>query len=244
MGRVANMLIAVLCYFAFFLSFVYLIGFLAGFPALPTHVDKGIAAPAGRAIVVDLVLIALFGVQHSVMARRGFKAAWTQIVPSPIERSIYCLATAAALAVLFAFWHPIPDVIWDVTNPTGKTVLWALFALGFGIVFVSTWLVSHFELFGLAQPWAHLRGVEPSAPRFRTPLFYRRVRHPIYLGFFIALWSTPHMSAGHLLLSAGLSIYILIGIRYEERDLVEQFGTTYVEYRLKVGMLIPRLRGR
>jgi len=241
MVRAFYMLIALLCYSAFFLSFVYLIGFLAGYPALPTHVDKGIETSTGTAFVIDIALIALFGIQHSVMARRGFKAAWTRIVPWPIERSIYCLATAAVLAVLYVFWHPISAVIWDVTNPIGQVVLWTLFGLGFGIVFISTWLISHFELFGLSQPWAYLRGVPVPSPSFRTPLFYRFVRHPIYFGFALALWATPHMSAGHLLLSLGLSLYMLIGIWFEERDLIARHGTEYVEYKMRVAMIIPRI---
>ncbi len=239
MSRVATMLIALLCYFAFFMSFVYLVGFLAGYPGMPTHVDKGLSASTGMAAVIDVALIALFGVQHSVMARRGFKAAWTRIVPPALERSVYCLGSAAALAVLYAFWHPIPAVVWDVTNPTGQLVLWGLFVLGFAVVFVSTWLLNHFELFGLAQAWSHMRGTDLPTSTFRTPLFYRMVRHPIYLGFLIAFWATPHMSAGHLLLSVGMTIYMLIGISYEERDLIAHFGATYVEYRVKVGMIFP-----
>ncbi len=240
MVRALYMLIAVLCYFAFFMSFVYLIGFLAGHPAWPTHVDKGIAAPAGWAAVVDLALVALFGVQHSVMARPGFKAAWTRIVPAPLERSVYCLAAAAALLILYIFWHPIPEVVWSVTDPIGRAILWALFAAGIGIVFIATWLLNHFELFGLAQAWSHFRGAAFPPTGFRTPLFYRVVRHPIYLGFLLALWATPHMSAGHALLSAALTVYTLIGIRLEERDLLNRFGVRYEEYRVRVGMIIPR----
>ncbi len=241
MIRMTYLLVATLCYFAFFVSFVYLVGFLAGHPAMPTHVDKGMTASVPVAVFVDLGLIALFGLQHSVMARPGFKAAWTRIVPKPLERSVYCLATALVLAVFFAFWHQLPQVVWDVADPTGKAILWGLFLVGILIVFISTWLLSHFELFGLAQAWSHFRGGEPGAPRFRTPLFYRMVRHPIYLGFFIALWATPHMSLGHLILSAGLTVYLLIGATFEERDLVDQFGTTYIEYQARVSMIVPGL---
>ena len=182
MKRAACMAIALLCYFAFFVSFVYFVGFLAGCPALPTHVDKGIAAPMGQAIVVDILLIALFGVQHSVMARSGFKAAITRAIPAPLERSVYCLASALALGVMFALWHPLPQVIWNVADPTGQAIIWILFALGVGTVFISTWLINHFELFGLAQAWAYWRGRDLTPTRFRTPLFNRAVRHPIYLG--------------------------------------------------------------
>jgi protein-S-isoprenylcysteine O-methyltransferase Ste14 len=233
------MAIALVCYTAFFAAFVYLIGFVAGYPALPTTVDKGLSGPIGTALVVDIALIALFGLQHSVMARPGFKAAWTRVVAPPIERAIYCLAAAAALGVMFAFWHPIAGTVWSVDNPTLRAMLWALFGLGWVIVFVSTWLISHFELFGVAQAWRHWRGSEPPPGDFRTPLFYRAVRHPIYAGFFVAFWATPDMSYGHLLLAVGLSIYMLIGIRYEERDLVATFGERYVDYRRRVGMLVP-----
>lgn len=242
MTRSLYMLIAAVCYFAFFFSFVYLVGFVAGYPALPTHVDKGlvdgglVAAP-GVAAAIDVVLIALFGLQHSVMARPGFKARWP--VPAPIERSVYCLATAIVLTLLFVFWHPLPGVVWSVADPLGRTILWILFAAGFGIVFVSTWLINHFELFGLAQAWNHARGHRPPPMTFRTPLFYRLVRHPLYFGFLLAFWATPHMSVGHLLLAIGFTVYILIAIRYEERDLIAHFGDTYAQYRTRVGMVLP-----
>lgn len=239
MGRVLGMLVAVLCYGAFFAAFVYFVGFLAAFPLLPTHLDKGLAAPPAIAAIIDLALIALFGIQHSVMARPGFKAAWTRIVPAQLERSIYCLASALALAVFFALWHPIEGTVWSVADPTGRTAVWAVFLLGFGVVFVSTWLINHFELFGLAQAWAWLRGSERPASQFRTPLFYRAVRHPIYTGFLVMLWATPHMSAGHLLLSVAMTCYLFIGIHFEERDLMKNFGATYAEYRAKVAMIIP-----
>lgn len=233
------MLVALLCYAAFFVSFVYLVGFLAGLPFMPTHVDKGIPASAPVAIIVDLALIALFGLQHSIMARRGFKDAWTRAIPPALERSVFCLATAAVLAVMFTFWHPIPVVIWSASGEALRTILWALFGAGVAMVFISTWLINHFELFGLAQAWAHLRGHDPAPPRFRKPLFYRFVRHPIYLGFFLALWATPHMTAGHLLLAAGWTIYLFIGASYEEKDLVGTFGDTYIEYQARVSMILP-----
>ena len=239
MIRSAYMLVAIACYFAFFVSFVYLVGFLAGAPFLPSHVDKGIEAVPAVAAIWDIGLIALFGVQHSVMARQSFKAAWTRMVPESLERSIYCLASALVLAALYAFWHPIPAPVWNVTDPLGRNLLWGLFLLGFGIVFISTWLLNHFELFGLAQAWNNWRERTAAAPRMRTPFFYKLVRHPIYTGFFIAFWATPQMSAGHLLLAIGITIYLFIGIRYEERDLVAMFGKDYTDYRAKVGMILP-----
>jgi len=239
MSRVAYLAIAVLCYFAFFAAFVYLIGFVAAIPQLPTNVDKGIEGPVGLAIAVDIGLIALFGIQHSVMARKGFKDSWTKLVPPPIERSIYCLATAVALGVMYALWHPIAGTLWSVEAPALRMILWGLFALGWVILFIATHLISHFELFGLTQAWRHFRGTEPQAQQFRTPLFYKIVRHPIYTGIFLAVWATPDMSYSHLLLAIGFTIYLLIGIRYEERDLIENFGARYVEYRRTVGMIIP-----
>ncbi len=244
MARLLYMLVAAVCYFAFFITFVYLIGFVAGYPALPTHVDKGLAAPPAVAAVIDLALIALFGVQHSVMARPGFKAAWTKIVPVPIERSIYCLAAAVVLTVLYVLWHPITGTVWDVTNPAARGVLWTLFGLGWGIVFLSTLLINHFELFGLAQVWRNWRGTPAVPPKLTQPLFYKLVRHPIYSGFLLAFWAAPTMSYGHALFAAGMTLYVLIAIRYEERDLVAHFGQDYEDYRSRVGKLIPGIGKR
>ena len=237
--RATYLLVAAVCYAAFFVSFVYLIGFVAGYPALPTHVDKGLNAAPALAAAIDIGLIALFGLQHSIMARPGFKAAWTRIVPPPIERSVYCLSAAAALTAMFAFWHPIAGTVWSVENPAGRVVLWALFALGWTIVFVSTWLINHFELFGLAQVWRHARGTQAPPAQLNEPLFYRFVRHPLYSGFLLAFWATPTMSYGHLLLALGMTAYVLIAIRYEERDLVAHFGPEYEDYRSRVGALVP-----
>ena len=244
MARPLYLVVALVSYTAFFAAFVYLIGFVAGYPALPTHVDKGLAAPPVLAAVIDLALIALFGVQHSVMARPWFKARWTRIVPQPVERSVYCLAAAAVLCLLYAFWHPIGGTVWDVANPAGRTVLWVLFGVGWAIVFISTWLISHFELFGLAQVWRHWRGSEAPAATLTTPAFYRIVRHPLYSGFLLAFWATPTMSYGHLLLAAGMTVYVLIAIDYEERDLVGVFGDGYEDYRKRVAMLIPGIGRR
>jgi protein-S-isoprenylcysteine O-methyltransferase Ste14 len=239
MGRSLTLAASAACYAAFFGAFVYLIGFVAAFDPLPSHVDKGLTGPVGTAVLIDLALIALFGVQHSVMARPGFKARWTKIVPAPLERSVYCLAAALALIALFAFWHPIAGTVWSVENPTARIVLWALFFAGWVILFIATHLINHWELFGLAQAWRHFRGTEGAPPTFRTPLFYRWVRHPIYSGFLLAFWATPEMSYGHLLLAVGFTAYILVGIAYEERDLIGHYGQTYTDYRKRVGMVFP-----
>jgi protein-S-isoprenylcysteine O-methyltransferase Ste14 len=241
MSRILALPVALLCYAAFFGSFVYLIGFTAGLDLLPTHVDKGRVGSPATAVVVNIALIALFGIQHSVMARAGFKAAWTRIVPPPVERSVFCLASAVCLFLLFAFWHPIAGTVWSVENETGRLVLWALFLLGWTILFIATWLISHFELFGLAQAWRHARGTEAPERPFGTPFLYRWVRHPLYSGFLLAFWATPDMTYGHLLLAIGFSVYIFIGIAHEERDLMTHFGEQYGDYRRRVGAVIPGL---
>jgi protein-S-isoprenylcysteine O-methyltransferase Ste14 len=196
--------------------------------------------------VVDLALVGLFGLQHSIMARPAFKRAWTRIVPPSAERSVYVLFASIALLVLFWFWQPMNKTIWLVGSNDRwlSGLLWALFWAGFGIVLVTTFLINHFELFGLQQAWLNLRGSEPAAPELRQPLFYRWVAHPLYAGFFLGFWATPHMTAGHLLLALALSVYMLIAIRYEEHDLTNLFGEDYRRYRSGVGMLVPRFRRR
>src|SRR3990167_7699585 len=216
MGRALIMLVSLACYGAFFVSFLYLVGFAGGFDFMPTHVDKGPGAAPLTAALINIGLIALFGVQHTVMARKGFKQAWTQVIPQPLERSIFCLATAAVLAILFVNWHPIECTLWSVQGEGARMVIWALFWAGWAILFISTWLINHFELFGLQQAWLHLREKEPQPPRMHTPLFYRWIRHPIYTGFVLAFWATPDMTYSHLLFASGFTVYILIGIAHEE----------------------------
>lgn len=240
MARAFYLLFGVASYLVFFATFLFLIGFVANVSVLPYGVDRGPAAALPVAIAIDLALIALFGIQHSVMARLPFKRAWTKVWPEPIERSFYVLLASLCLIALFVFWRPIPAVLWNVTNPTGVTLLWGLFGLGWLIVLLSTFLINHFELFGLQQIWFSASGREAAAPQFRTPLFYRRVRHPLYSGFVLAFWSTPVMTLGHALLAAGMTVYILIAIRHEERDLVGLFGADYEAYRGRAGMLLPK----
>ena len=242
MTRAFYVLLATAIYVFFFATFLYLIGFVAGLPQLPVNVDKGMTGPVALAIPIDFALITLFGLQHSVMARPGFKSVWTRIVPKPIERAIYVLCASLILILLFAFWHPVTGTLWQVDAPVGRTVLWGIFAAGWGIVLLSTFLLSHFELFGLTQTWRHWSNRTAAAPQFRLPFFYKMVRHPLYSGFIIALWATPTMSYGHALLAFGLSVYILIAIPYEERDLIGEYGDEYRRYRGRVGGLLPRVR--
>ncbi len=230
-------------YLVFFATFLYLIGFLGDLPFLAITVDRGPAAPTVLAALIDVVLIAIFGIQHSVMARPAFKARWTRVVPPALERTVYVLAASLCLILLFAAWYPIPRELWRVGG-AGALVLWALFAAGWAIVLLSTFLINHFELFGLVQAWRAWRGASAAHPRFRTPLFYKLVRHPLYSGFLIAFWATPVMTVGHLLFAAGMTVYVVIAIRHEERDLVDLFGSDYATYQATTGMLVPGLGKR
>jgi len=242
MIRSIHLLFGIVAYAIFLLVFLYLVGFVADLPGLPTTVDRPKPhAPIGLAAAIDGALILLFGLQHSVMARQGFKRAWTRIVPEPIERSTYVLFASLALVLMVALWQPIPVTLWDLRGGPAGVLLWALFGAGWLIVLLSTFLLNHFELFGLQQVWNALRDRAANAPQLRQPLFYRLVRHPLYSGFFIAFWATPHMTVGHLLLAAGMSVYMLIAIGYEERDLIGLFGQEYEAYRGRVGKLVPRL---
>jgi methanethiol S-methyltransferase len=240
MSRAFNLLFAIACYAIFFATFLYLIVFVGDFALGVRTVDVGPQTPPLFAALIDIGLIALFGLQHSVMARPGFKAKWTRIVPRASERSVYVLAASIALMVLFLGWRPIDTIVWNVTNPALAGILWAVFWIGWATVLISTFLINHFELFGLQQAWLNISGRQADKPQLRQPLFYRWVAHPMMTGFFLAFWAAPEMTAGHLLLAFGMSIYILIALRYEERDLTGLFGDDYRRYRSGVGMLIPR----
>lgn len=242
MSRAAALIFAILAYAIFFATFLYLIAFVGDLELAPRTVDVGPDSPVGIAVAVDVALIALFGLQHSVMARQGFKRWWTRVVPWAVERSVYVLMASLALIILMTLWRPIDTIVWNVGDPLVSDLIWVVFWLGWGMVLLSTFLLNHFELFGLQQAWFHVRGRPWEKPVFRQPLFYRWIRHPLYLGFFMAFWAAPEMTAGHLLLAGGMSVFMLIAIQYEEKDLVALFGRDYEDYRQRAGMLLPRFR--
>ena len=238
MSKMTAFLYGILSYLVFFPTFLYAVGFVAG-AVVPKTIDTGPAAPPATALAIDLVLLSIFAVQHSLMARPRFKQWWTQFVPPSVERSTYVLFASLALALLFWQWRPLPSIIWQIANPHVAAAVTVLSLAGWLIVLTSTFLINHFELFGLQQVAHNLAGRPMAAPRFRTPLFYKFVRHPIYLGFIIAFWATPVMTAGHLLFASVTTAYIVIGTLLEERDLIELFGTDYLHYKTRVAMLMP-----
>jgi methanethiol S-methyltransferase len=238
MGRVIAFLYGLVAYVAFFVTIVYAVGFVSGLVA-PKTIDTGTAAPMAEALIVNLLLMAIFAIQHSVMARKPFKRWWTQFVPASVERSTYVLYSSLALMLLFWQWRPIPAVIWHIDQPQIAFAVMALSFVGWLIVLTSTFLINHFELFGLHQVASNLGGHPMPAPSFKTPLYYKFVRHPIYLGFIIAFWAAPTMTAGHLLFAAVTTAYILVGILLEERDLIDLFGDDYRRYKDRVSMLVP-----
>jgi protein-S-isoprenylcysteine O-methyltransferase Ste14 len=242
MASLVAVVYGVIAYGFTLVALLYLIGFVGNF-IVPKSIDSGAAGPLLQSVIVNTMLIGLFAIQHSVMARQGFKRWWTRIVPPSVERSTYVLFASFALLILYWLWQPIPTLVWTVQNPIAAAVLDGTFWLGWVVLVASTFLLSHFELFGLSQVFARLFGKKLSDAKFRAPLLYRHVRHPIYLGVLLAVWATPTMTVGHLLFSVVITAYILIGIQLEERDLVQQFGDQYRRYRQQAAMLVP-LPGR
>lgn len=239
MGRILAFLYGVVSYLIFLLTFLYAIGFVGNL-GVPKSIDTGPpAASLTRALIMNLLLLSIFAVQHSVMARPAFKQWWTRYVPKPVERSTFVLFSSLALILLFWQWRPIGDVIWEVNNTAGRYILLGLFFLGWGIVLLSTYLINHFDLFGLRQVNLYRQGQEYTDLDFKETLLYKLVRHPIMLGFIIAFWATPRMTGGHLLFAAVTTVYIIVAIQLEERDSVRVHGTAYEDYRKRVSMLVP-----
>jgi len=238
-GRVAVFAYGVASYAIFFVTFLVMIGFV-GNALLPRTIDGEATESFPVALAINAALIAVFGLQHSVMARPWFKTKLTSFIPKAAERSTYVLASSVALIALMWFWQPMGGVIWDVTNPAARTALHGLYLSGWLIVLVVTFLINHFDLFGLRQVWLHLRGEEYTSLGFVAPGPYKYLRHPLYVGWFIAFWATPTMTSAHLVLAIGLTVYILIAIYFEERDLIAHFGERYLSYRKQVPMFLPR----
>jgi protein-S-isoprenylcysteine O-methyltransferase Ste14 len=240
-GRVAALMYGIASYFVFFCSFLYAVAFIGNY-LVPKSIDVGSEGGLTQSILINVGLLGVFAVQHSVMARPAFKRWWTSIVPASCERSTYVLISSLLLILIFWQWRPIVTTVWHVEG-WPATLLIAIYWIGWLTTLTSTYMIDHFELFGLRQVFDALRGAAARVPQFKTPLLYRLVRHPLLLGFLLVFWATPHMTAGHLLFAIMTTGYILVGVRLEERDLVAQFGATYEQYRRRVPMLMPRLLG-
>jgi protein-S-isoprenylcysteine O-methyltransferase Ste14 len=240
--RIAAFGYGVVCYAIFFFTFLYAIGFVGNL-FVPKSIDSEPVAPFLESLLVNLGLLAIFLLQHSVMARPGFKEWWTKIVPQPVERSTYVLFTSLALLLLFAAWKPLGGVVWSVENPVGQVAFYLLFAFGWLLVLVTTFLINHFDLFGIRQVYLYLLGHPYTPLGFVVPGPYKYVRHPLYVGWFFAFWATPTMTVAHLVFALATTAYILVAIRFEERDLEEAHGAAYEEYRNRVPMLIPSAKG-
>jgi protein-S-isoprenylcysteine O-methyltransferase Ste14 len=238
MKKLIFLVYGVVAYLIFFLTFCYAVGFVSAL-VVPKNIDSVPDSPLGFAFLANAALLSLFALQHSIMARPAFKAWWTRLVPEPIERSTYVLFSSICLLILFWFWQPMGGMIWQVESESVRLLLTILCLVGFGIVLVTTFLINHFDLFGLRQVWLYFTGRNYEHLPFRTPLYYKYVRHPLYLGFMIAFWSAPTMTAAHLFFAVMTTGYMLVAIQFEENDLVKHFGTKYQEYQRTASMLIP-----
>jgi len=240
--RILYFVYGCLAYLLFLGTFVYAIAFVGGFA--PTSLDGAATTPFAQALAIDVVLLGVFAVQHSVMARQWFKRWWTQVVPWAVERSTYVLFASLALGLLLWQWRPLGGIVWQVEQPVLRALVWAVFACGWLQVLAMTFYINHFDLFGLRQVWLHLMGRQYTRLHFATPAPYRMVRHPLYLGFVLAFWAAPTMTIAHFVFAIATTAYIVIAIQFEEHDLVREHGASYQEYRRRVPMLIPRLLGR
>jgi len=238
MGKASRVLFGLLAYVFFFAMFLYLIAFVSN-QVVPRSISIGPSSAPLKALLIDLFLVSLFAIQHSIMARPWFKAALKKYWPPAIERSLYVVMSSLALYLLFVFWHPIPTTVWQIENNTLRALVWGTAGLGWISVLISTFLIDHFELFGLRQIWSDWKDEPMPNQAFRQPLFYKLVRHPIYTGFLIAFWASPDMTAGHLVFSTAMTVYIFIGIRYEEKDLRSSLGDVYKDYSRRVGKVVP-----
>lgn len=241
--RLAIFAFGIVSYVVFLATFLYACGFVGGF-LVPTALDGAPRMPFAPALAIDLGLLALFAVQHSVMARPAFKRAWIRVVPPPLERPIYVLASSLCLIAMFALWQPLGGVVWDLASPLARGLAWAVFGFGWGLVLVTTFLINHWDLFGLRQVWFALRGEAYKPLKFVQPGPYRLIRHPLYVGWFCAFWGTPTMTGAHLVFAIMTTAYILVAIRFEERDLLAEHGAAYAAYRRRVPMLVPRFSRR
>lgn len=241
MKRAAVIVYGTLSYIFFTFVLLYFVGFVIGFGVSKTVDAGGSQTSFLQALLTNCALIGLFGLQHSVMARKGFKDWWTKLVPPPVERSTYVLFSSVMLGLLIWYWQPMPGLVWSVEQLAGRLLIYALFLFGVAMFLISTCLIDHFELFGLKQAYSYFLNRKPSSPAYKTPFLYKLMRHPLILGLIIVFWSTPHMTVGHMVLAAGMTLYCFIGVSYEERDLVSKFGDSYREYQRSTPMLVPML---